>query len=123
MPARARDVDEALDLAEVEQRLRARRDELRGRVAELAKAPERGAQLSFGKRIGDGTTEAISRITEAGVGESLEISEARVARALAKLEEHSYGTCDGCGEPIAAARLRAAPESAVCIDCARRRRR
>lgn len=92
-------------------------------MAELSKAPERGAQLSFGKRIGDGTTEAISRITEAGVGESLESSEARVARALAKLDEHSYGTCDVCREPIPPARLRAAPESALCIDCARRRSR
>ena len=121
MPKRSRDLGEALDLVEVEQRLRARRDELHGRVADLAKAPERGAQLSFGKRIGDGTTEAISRITEARVGESLESSEARVARALAKLDEDSYGTCDVCGESIAPARLRAAPESAVCIGCARRR--
>ena len=49
------------------------------------------------------------------MGGSLEISEARVARALAKLAEGSYGVCDGCGEPIAPARLAAAPESVLCI--------
>ena len=50
----------------------------------------------------------MSRLTDVGVGGSLELSEARVARALAKLAEGSYGVCDGCGEPIAPARLAAA---------------
>jgi DnaK suppressor protein len=113
---------ETLDLKAIERDLRARLETLRARIAGLAKAPERGASLSFGKRIGDGTTEAISRLTDVGVGGSLEHSEARIARAVAKLEEGSYGTCDRCGEVIAPARLRAAPESVLCIDCARRAR-
>jgi DnaK suppressor protein len=45
-----------------------------------------------------------------------------VARALAKLAEGSYGVCDGCGEAIAPGRLAAAPESVLCIECARRAR-
>jgi DnaK suppressor protein len=45
-----------------------------------------------------------------------------VARALAKLAEGSYGVCDGCGAPIAPARLGAAPESVLCIECARHAR-
>jgi DnaK suppressor protein len=107
------------DLEAVEKDLRARRDELRTRLAGLAKAPERGSSVSFGKRIGDGTTEAISRLTDVGVGRSLEITEERVERALVKLEEGSYGVCDVCGEPIAPRRLEVAPESTLCIDCAR----
>jgi DnaK suppressor protein len=55
------------------------------------------------------------------VGGSLELSDERIARALAKLAEGSYGRCDRCGKPIARARLRAAPESVLCIDCARLR--
>src|SRR4051794_18509926 len=108
------------DHSGVEATLLARREELRERIAELAKTPERGALLGFGKRIGDGTTEAISRLTDIGVGGSLEVSEARVTRALEKLEEGTYGTCDRCGEPIAPARLAAVPDSVLCIDCARR---
>jgi DnaK suppressor protein len=108
-----------LDLADVERRLRARQATLQARIAGFAAPPERGAELGFGKRIGDGTTEAVSRITDVGVGGSLELSEARVARALAKLEEGTYGVCDRCGRPIAPPRLAAAPESARCIDCAR----
>ena len=68
----------------------------KAQLAALARPPERGSTVGFGKRIGDGTTEAVSRLTDVGVGGSLELSEARVARALAKLAEGSYGVCDGC---------------------------
>jgi RNA polymerase-binding transcription factor len=115
------DGDDALDLEVVERELRSRHEVLQARLAGLASA-ERGAELGFGKRIGDGTTEAVSRLTDVGVGGSLEISEARIARALAKLAAGSYGVCDACGEPIAAARLGAAPESVLCIECARHAR-
>jgi RNA polymerase-binding transcription factor len=116
------DTGDELDLEAVQRELRARHEELQERLAALARAPERGAGVGFGKRIGDGTTEAVSRLTDVGVGGSLEISEARIARALAKLADASYGVCDGCEQPIAPARLRAAPESVLCIDCARRAR-
>ncbi len=119
VPESRPDAGEPLDLEAVERDLRDRHQALRERLAALARAPERGAELGFGKRIGDGTTEAVSRLTDVGVGGSLEITEARVARALAKLAEGSYGVCDGCGAPIAPARLRAAPESVLCIACAR----
>ena len=102
-----------------EQLLRERLDDVRGRIAELAKAPEPGSGIGFGKRIGDGTTEAISRRNDIGVGNSLLVTEEKLTRALAKLEEGSYGRCDICGGPIAPGRLQAAPESALCIDCAR----
>ena len=98
--------------------LEARRDEIRARVAELAKRPELGAAQGFGKRIGDGTTEAISRITDIGVGRSLEAGLARTERALAKLDEGTYGTCDACGGPIPPARLEAMPDSVLCVTCA-----
>ena len=90
---------EPTDVAATRALLQARRDATRDHVASLAKRPELGAAQGFGKRIGDGTVEAISRLTEIGVGSSLEHSLARTERALAKLDEGSYGTCDACGEP------------------------
>jgi DnaK suppressor protein len=92
---------------------------VQARLAELAKPPEAGTGIGFGKRIGDGTNEAITRRNEIGVGKSLEVTEEKLERALAKLEEGSYGRCDKCGGPIAPARLEAVPESVLCIDCAR----
>jgi DnaK suppressor protein len=108
-----------MDLDAVRRELLARREDLRARLAGFAKPPERAAELGFGKRIGDGTTEAVSRLTDVGVGRNLETTEERVSRALAKLDEGSYGICDSCGKPIAPRRLEAAPESVHCIECAR----
>lgn len=44
---------------------------------------------------------------------------ASVKRALARIEDGTYGECVRCGEDIAPARLEARPEAALCIDCAR----
>ena len=88
-------------------------------MAELAKPPEPGAGIGFGKRIGDGTTEAISRRNDIGVGNSLLVTEEKLERALAKLEEGSYGTLRQLRRPHRSGRLEAAPESVLCIDCAR----
>jgi len=42
----------------------------------------------------------------------------RTERALAKLDEGTYGICDRCGAPIPAGRLRAMPDSVLCVACA-----
>ena len=107
-----------MDLEPIRRELEARRDSTRDRVETLAERPELGAAQGFGKRIGDGTTEAISRLTDIGVGRSLETGLERVERALAKLDEGSYGTCDGCGGPIPEKRLEAMPDSTLCVHCA-----
>jgi DnaK suppressor protein len=107
-----------LDLDAVRRELTARRASMRERLATLAKRPELGEAQGFGKRIGDGTTEAITRLTDIGVGRSLEESLLRTERAIAKLDDGTFGMCDACGEAIAPARLRAMPDSVLCIGCA-----
>src|SRR5579862_8829169 len=89
-----------VDLEQVRAWLVSRRADTEARVAQLAQRPERGTAQGFGKRVGDGTVEAVSRLTEIGVGESLEAALTRIERALAKLDEGSYGRCDSCGEAI-----------------------
>jgi DnaK suppressor protein len=106
------------DLAAIRRDLQGRRDRARASIGALAQRPELGSAQGFGKRIGDGTVEAVSRLTEIGVGESLERGLVRTERALAKVDDGTYGTCDACGEPIAPARLRAIPESVLCVGCA-----
>lgn len=112
-----------LDLSEIRSELQARQSHTRERVATLAKRPELGSAQGFGKRIGDGTIEAVSRLTEIGIGETLESTLARIERALSKLDEGTYGACDACGQPIAPARLHAKPDSVLCLACAATERR
>lgn len=41
---------------------------------------------------------------------------AEVERALAKLDDGTYGRCEACGEQIAPARLEAMPAARFCIN-------
>jgi DnaK suppressor protein len=115
--------DDKVDLDAIRHELEARRDAVRGRLSGLAERPELGSAQGFGKRIGDGTVEAISRLTDIGVGRSLESGLMRTERALAKLDEGTYGICDRCGATIPPGRLRAMPDSVLCLACAAGERR
>jgi DnaK suppressor protein len=112
-----------LDLDAVRAELTARRDHSRQRLGVLAQRPELGSAVGFGKRIGDGTSEAVSRLTDIGVGESLERGLERTERALSKLDEGTYGICDVCGRPITPGRLKAMPDGVLCLDCSASERR
>jgi DnaK suppressor protein len=112
-----------LDVDLVRAELEARRDRARQRLAVLAERPERGSAVGFGKRIGDGTSEAVSRLTDIGVGESLERGLDRTERALTKLGEGTYGICDACGAPISPGRLKAMPDGVLCLKCSASERR
>ena len=108
---------ETVDLQAAELALREKQADLERRLGRFAATPERGSAQGFGKRIGDGTIEAVDRLNQIGIGGRLESRLERVDRALAKLDEGTYGTCDVCGDAIDPRRLRAAPESAVCVGC------
>jgi DnaK suppressor protein len=112
-----------LDLDAIREQLEARLEQTRERLAVLAKRPERGSAVGFGKRIGDGTSEAVSRLTDIGVGESLERGLERTERALAKIDEGTYGVCDACGAPITRGRLKAMPDGVLCLECSASERR
>jgi DnaK suppressor protein len=99
--------------------LEARRDHLRTALADITHVPvDPVTPVSFGKRVGDGTTEAVDRLTKVGTAKELEASLADVERALEKIDDATYGLCDTCGEPIGDARLEARPWSVLCVRCA-----
>ena len=107
---------------EVRAILDARRVQLAAELEELTKPPEAGANLSFGKRIGDGTTEAVERLSSTVAARSISRSLNDVDRALAKLDEGSHGLCDTCGKPIPEERLEAFPWLVRCVTCSAQRR-
>jgi RNA polymerase-binding protein DksA len=44
-----------------------------------------------------------------------------IDRALRRLDDGSYGTCTGCGQPIPFERLSAIPHTEFCVSCPRTR--
>jgi RNA polymerase-binding protein DksA len=54
----------------------------------------------------------------AGIGEATKQELAQINRALAQLDQGTYGQCSSCGEPIGARRMQALPYSDLCIACA-----
>lgn len=42
----------------------------------------------------------------------------RIEMALTRIENHDYGFCDDCGDPIAKRRLEVDPAAGFCIRCA-----
>jgi DnaK suppressor protein len=41
----------------------------------------------------------------------------KIREAIERLDEGEYGVCEGCGEEIGEARLRARPVTTLCIEC------
>lgn len=96
----------------------ARRSGLAAELERLTAPPEAGATVSFGKRIGDGTTEAVERLSTTATARSISQSIDEIDRALVKIEDNTYGVCDSCGEEIGAERLEARPATSRCVNCA-----
>ncbi len=96
----------------------------RERLAEELRRPGDG-NLSTGGREGnafsknteaaDGTTDLARRVA---LEQSLKGRLSGVKHALRKLDEGTYGICDGCGQAIDPARLEALPEASLCRNCA-----
>jgi DnaK suppressor protein len=95
--------------------------ELDVQMATLEELPGDRGEISFGKRVGEGTAMAVDRLSQVGVHDKLQLTRADVVRALTKLDESTYGVCDACGKPIGEGRLEALPWATLCVvDAARR---
>ncbi len=106
---------------EVRERLEAKKDELERQMATLEERPSEQGAISFGKRVGEGTSMAIDRLQQVAVHDGLQATLAEVERALAKLDGGSYGRCDACGDPIPDGRLEVLPWAVLCVRDAGRR--
>jgi RNA polymerase-binding transcription factor len=108
-----------IDTAGIRVALEERLASLDDEVRELTAVPrDPVGAVSFGKRIGEGTTEAVDRLSKVGAAEQLAAMRADVARALGKLDDGTYGLCDRCGLSITDERLEARPWSVLCVRCA-----
>lgn len=107
-----------MDTDAIARDLSLRREALAAELAGLTAPPEAGATVGFGKRVGDGTAEAVERLSTTATARSITKSLADVDRALLKIADGTYGRCDDCGTTIPTARLDALPATAHCVTCA-----
>lgn len=90
--------------------------ELRAKLAELTAPVDADAVIGFGKRIGDGTTQAIQQMGDASIAQNLAGTLEQVERAREKATEGSWGRCDTCDETIPEGRLSLRPWSTTCVE-------
>ncbi|MGI9155467.1 MAG: TraR/DksA family transcriptional regulator [Marmoricola sp.] len=108
-------------MADLRSTLTAKLAEIDEQLTGMSAPPTEQSNISFGKRVGDGTQMAVDRLSQVAVHGKLQVTRADVARALEKLDEGSYGSCDVCGKPIPAGRLEAHPWAVLCVEDAARR--
>ena len=101
--------------------LTAKKAELLEQMGQLETLPGDRGEISFGKRVGEGTSMAVDRLSQVAVHDKLQLTLADVDRALAKVDEGTYGTCDACGGPVGEDRLEALPWAVLCVEDAARR--
>jgi DnaK suppressor protein len=93
------------------------RSELEDELRTLTAAPrDPMGTVSFGKRVGEGTSQAVERIAQVDAAKKLDAKLRDIGRAIAKIDEGTYGACDVCRAPIGRERLEAIPWAVRCID-------
>lgn len=96
--------------------LAAKRAQLHEQLESMTERPADAGSISFGKRVGEGTSEAVDRMAAVPAHDQLQIMLADVVRAEEKLADGTYGRCDICGADIPSGRLEARPWATRCID-------
>jgi DnaK suppressor protein len=92
-----------------------REEELVEQLAELTRPPSELGTISFGKRIGEGTSMAVDRLAAVSTQEHLLAMLDDVRRAQQNVTDGTYGICEVCGEPIPEGRLEARPWATRCV--------
>jgi DnaK suppressor protein len=88
---------------------------LEAELAELTKPQGELGTISFGKRVGEGTSMAVDRLAAVSAQEHLLAILDEVRRARRRIADGTYGTCEVCGETIPEGRLEARPWATRCI--------
>lgn len=69
----------------------------------------------------EGATVGFERARVAGLLDEMRRRLSQLDRAAERLDSDAYGTCERCGQAIAAERLAAQPTADTCVTCAARR--
>ena len=108
---------------EMKEKLLAEQKSLReqlGKFADPTAAPDDFAARfpSYGEEQDENAQEVATYQDRLSIETNLEQTLQGVDKALAKIENGMYGTCENCGKEIPKERLHAFPAASLCTDCA-----
>ena len=102
------------DMNKLKEKLNARLAELTERTDEIEDDLAQPADDDWSENATESEDDEV--LQKIGIMAADEIGQIKLA--LAKIENGSYGVCNGCGKKIAVARLDALPHTSKCIKCA-----
>jgi len=106
-------------LADLRTSLEDERAALVARLQEMGGVSDGG--LALDQNFADSSQVTAERGEVEALAGTLRESLGDVEAALIKLDLGTFGTCEGCGQTIAPARIEAMPAARLCMDCASRR--
>lgn len=78
---------------------------------------EASGENNYRDHMADQGTATFSRELDMTLEENVRTALEAVRKALGRMEEGAYDTCERCGGPIGEERLRAIPTATMCITC------
>jgi DnaK suppressor protein len=105
-------------LSDLRAALEQERSDLRARLGEMVMLS--GGE-SFDANFADSSQVTAERGEVEALAGNLRESLTDVEAALVKLDNGTFGVCEGCGDPIAPDRLEAKPAARLCMTCASKR--
>jgi RNA polymerase-binding transcription factor len=120
---------DAKTLAKLRDRLVDERQALMAEMAELEEESFQTTQSDITGEAGvdedfaDAGTATFDREQALSIANNIRDLIEQVDRALARMDEGTYGSCERCGRNIDAVRLRALPRTLLCTECKRREER
>jgi RNA polymerase-binding transcription factor len=97
----------------------AERGRIAGAIASFRDDNHRNVDDEVGALAGVGADTAsitFDRELDEGLEEGAQQTLAQIDRALQRLDDGTYGTCERCGNPIREERLQVRPWATLCID-------
>jgi DnaK suppressor protein len=91
-------------------------ESLKAQADSLALEHEPG-DVQFDEEGGEGGTANVDREMDLHLSAQARATVVEIDRALAKIEDGTYGLCEQCGDTIPEARLQALPHAALCVSC------
>ena len=89
---------------------------LRAEADQLAQDRDPG-DVQFDEESGQGDTMNVERERDLALSAQALAAVEEIDRAIAKIDDGTYGVCEKCGENIPKERLKALPYAALCVKC------